>query len=289
MIRISRRFFYLSIMPALLIFLSLVIYPTLKVLSLSFTNFKLTKTTASQFVWFEQYSTMLTEPRFLWALSRSLYFALASVLLCLIIGLAVAILLQRSDLRGMGFFRAVVLVPMLITPLVAGSVFRFMYDYDYGVINYLIGKIGLNKIPFLGDPFWALHAAIMADVWQWTPFAAIVLLAGLESLPADPLEAASLDGAGWWRTLFSIKIPLLRPIIGVVVLMRFMDAFREFDKLYILTSGGSGTSSETLSIYVWRQAFQYFNTGYGAATGVAMLVVVSVVSTLYVRLTKTVD
>ena len=289
MLRISRTFFLLAILPAGLIFLSLLIYPLAQVLHLSLTNFKLTSPAVHEFVWFDQYARILTDPRFISAVWRTFYFSVASVLLTLILGFAIAHLLQTERIRGMGFFRAVILVPMLVTPLVAGSVFRFMYDYDYGIINYFITQIGLNKIPFLSSHAWALNAAIIADVWQWTPFAAIVLLAGLEALPKEPLESAALDGAGWWRTLFSIKIPLLKPVIGVVVLIRFMDAFREFDKLYILTAGGPGTASETLSIYVWRQAFNYFNTSYGAAAGVAMLMVVSLLSMFYVRLTKTIE
>ena len=289
MLRISRTFFLLAILPAGLIFLSLLIYPLAQVLHLSLTNFKLTSPAAQEFVWFDQYARILTDPRFISAVWRTFYFSVASVLLTLVLGFAIAHLLQTERIRGMGFFRAVILVPMLVTPLVAGSVFRFMYDYDYGIINYFITQIGLDKIPFLSSHAWALNAAIVTDVWQWTPFAAIVLLAGLEALPKEPLEAAALDGAGWWRTLFSIKIPLLKPVIGVVVLIRFMDAFREFDKLYILTAGGPGTASETLSIYVWRQAFNYFNTSYGAAAGVAMLMVVSLLSMFYVRLTKTIE
>lgn len=287
MVRLSRTFFYSAIAPAFLILLALVIYPTYKVLTYSLMEYKLTKPNASSFVWFHQYAEAFADERFRWALGRSLYFALLSVLLTLVIGYAIAELLRRDDLKGMCFFRSVILVPMLITPLVVGAVFRYMYDYDYGVVNDIIRRIGLQKIPFLGDPFWALHAAVLADVWQWTPFAAIVLLAGLEAMPREPLEAAALDGAGFWQTLWSIKMPLLRPVIGVTVLLRFMDAFREFDKLYILTAGGPGTSSETLSIYVWRQAFQYFNTGYGAAMGVVMLFVINILSTFYVKLSKT--
>ncbi|MBE3584422.1 MAG: sugar ABC transporter permease [Limnochordaceae bacterium] len=287
LVRLSRTFFYSAIAPAFLILLALVIYPTYKVLTYSLMEYKLTKPNASSFVWFHQYAEAFADERFRWALGRSLYFALLSVLLTLVIGYAIAELLRRDDLKGMCFFRSVILVPMLITPLVVGAVFRYMYDYDYGVVNDIIRRIGLQKIPFLGDPFWALHAAVLADVWQWTPFAAIVLLAGLEAMPREPLEAAALDGAGFWQTLWSIKMPLLRPVIGVTVLLRFMDAFREFDKLYILTAGGPGTSSETLSIYVWRQAFQYFNTGYGAAMGVVMLFVINILSTFYVKLSKT--
>lgn len=281
---ISKKYFILSILPAGIIFLGLVIFPMLHVFYLSLTNFRLIRLGAYEIIWFDHF-IRLTEPRFISAILRTFYFSFASVILTLVLGFAIAHLLSMA-LRGMKFFQAVILAPMLITPLVIGSVFRFMYDYDHGMINYLIARLGFDKIPFLGSAAWALDAALITDVWQWTPFAAIVLLAGLETLPKEPFEAAAIDGASWWRTLFSIKIPLLRPIIGVVVLVRFMDAFREFDKIFILTAGGPGTASETMSIYVWRQAFLHFNTSYAAAAGVVMLLIVSLLSMLFLRLTK---
>jgi len=288
-LRISRKYFVLSILPAFLVFLTLLIYPMVNVFYLSFTDYKMTNPANFNFVWFGQYLKLLTDLRFLTALLRTLYFSSISVIIVLILGFVIAHLLTMKGLRKLGFFKAVILVPMLMTPLVVGAVFRFMYDYDYGIINYLITQIGLNKIPFLSSSAWSLNSAIIADVWQWTPFAAIVLMSGLESLPKGPLEAAAIDGAGWWRTFLSIKVPIMSPIIGIVVLIRFMDAFRDFDKIFILTAGGPGTSSEVLSIYVYRQAFQYFNTSYGAVAGIVMLFVISFLSMIYVRLTKKIE
>lgn len=289
MLRISRKYFILSILPAVIVFLIFLVYPLFKVLYFSFTDIKLTNPAVYHFTWFSQYLKILTDIRFISSAGRTLYFSFIGVFLELVFGFAIALLLTKEGLRKVGFFRAVILVPMLITPLVIGSVFRFMYDYDYGIINYLLMQIGLNKIPFLSSAKWALNSAIIADVWQWTPFAALVLMSGLESLPQDPIEAAAVDGAGWWRTFFSIKLPLLSPVIGIVVLIRFMDALREFDKIFILTSGGPGTSSEVISLYVYRQAFQYFNTSYSAAGGVIMLFAVSILSTVYVRLSKNIN
>ena len=289
MLRISRKYFVLSILPAIVVFLIFLVYPLFRVLYFSFTDIRLTNPTVYHFTGFSQYLRILTDIRFLTALLRTLYFSSISVIIVLILGFVIAHLLTMEGLRKVGFFRAVILVPMLITPLVIGSVFRFMYDYDYGIINYLLMQIGLNKIPFLSSAKWALNSAIIADAWQWTPFAALVLMSGLESLPKEPIEAAAIDGAGWWRTFFSIKLPLLNPIIGIVVLIRFMDAFKEFDKIFIITSGGPGTSSEVISLYVYRQAFQYFNTSYSSAAGIIMLFAVSILSTFYVRLSKKIN
>ena len=285
----SRKFFIITMLPAAIIFLSLMVYPMCQVLYLSTTDYKLTGGDVKNFVGLNQYIKIFTDSRFLSAMGRTFYFAIVSVVLSVLIGFIIAYLIQVKGVRGAGFFRTVILVPMLLTPLVAGSVFRFMFDYDYGIINYIITCLGLGKVSFLSSPVWALNSAIIVDVWQWSPFAAIVFLAGLEGIPQEPLEAAAIDGAGWWTVLFKIKLPPLKSVTGIVVLIRFMDAFREFDKLYILTSGGPGTSSETASIYVWRQAFQYFDTAYGAAAGVVMLLVITLMCTLYSRITKTVE
>lgn len=287
MLRLRWGFFYAAILPAVLVFLALVIYPLAQVVYYSFTNYQLTKPDLTEFVLFKQYGKLFGESRFLMALVRSLYFSVVSVSFTLVLGYTIAALLKRDDLKGISFFRIIILIPMLITPLVAGAAFRYMYDFEYGIINDLLMRIGLGKIPFLSDPFWALHASIFVDIWQWTPFAVIILLAGMEAMPKQPLEAASLDGAGFWRMLFQMHLPMLRPVIGVVVLMRFIDSFREFDKVYIITAGGPGTSSETLSIYIWRQAFQYFNTGYAAAAGVIMLLIINIICVYYVKLSKT--
>jgi len=282
----SRKFLVLAILPAALIFLAFLVYPLMQVLYLSTTNFRLTRPADANFVGAEQFIRVFTDIRFLEALFRTLYFAALSVVLSVVIGFFVAYLLQRDDMKGSGVFRAIILLPMLVTPLVAGSVFRYMLDFENGIINYMITQLGFNRVAFLSSTEWAIHSAVFVDVWQWFPFAAIVFIAGLQGIPKETLEAASLDGAGFWRTLLFIKLPQIRSVTAVIVLIRFMDAFREFDKVYIMTMGGPGSSSETLSIYVWRQAFQYYNTGFSAASGIVMIFVVSILSTLFVKSSK---
>lgn len=282
----SKKFFFITLAPAMLIFLVMMVYPLSQVLYLSLTNYKLTGGGAVRFMGLTQYARLFADERFVSALGRTFYFAFMSVALSVLLGFVVAYLLQAKYARGSGFFRTVILVPMFMTPLVAGAVFRFLFDYDYGAINQMLQSLSLSKIQFLSSPAWALNSAIMVDVWQWFPFAAIVLCAALESIPPDHLEAADIDGAGWWTKLFCMKLPFLRPAFSIVLLVRFMDAFREFDKIYILTSGGPGTASETISVYTWRQAFQYYNTGYAAAAGVIMLLVINLICTLYAKLNR---
>lgn len=270
--------------PALAVLVGLTAFPVIYVINLSLRRYSLTNPAAGQpFVGLENYASFLPDPGFHAALARTIVFTVGSVVLTFVLGLAVALLLHRRDIYGKGLARTVILIPVILTPLVVGATFRFILDYDNGPVNATSALLGLGRIPFLADPVWALASVILVDVWQWTPFAALVLLAGLDSLPKDPFEAAQIDGASRWEQLRHITIPLLRPVIAVVLLLRTMDAFREFDKIFIMTAGGPGTATETLPIFVWRAGFQNFNMGYAAAIGEVMIIIITVVSMLYVK------
>lgn len=282
----SKKFFLFTLAPAMLVFLTMMVYPLSQVIYLSFTNYKLTGSGPRRFIGLTQYIRLFSDERFIGALGRTFYFTIVSVILSVFLGFVVAYLLQAKYAYGSGFLRTVILIPMFMTPLVAGAVFRYLFDYDYGTINQILNSLSIGKVQFLSSPEWALNSAIIVDVWQWFPFAAIVLCAALESIPQEHLEAADIDGAGWWVKLFSMKLPFLKPAFSIVLLIRFMDAFREFDKIYILTSGGPGTASETVSVYTWRQAFQYYNTGYAAAAGVIMLLIINLICTIYSKISR---
>lgn len=282
--RLRKRHYLILLGPTLLILAAMLAFPTAYVLLVSLRDFKLTDPAAGNpFVGFENYKALLSNQAFFSALWKSTVFTVASVALSFVIGLAVALLLNRRDIRGVGLARTTILVPLILTPLVIGATYRFMLERDNGIFNEIIALVGLERIPFLADPTWAMVSVVLADVWQWTPFAALVLLAGLESLPAEPFEAAQVDGASRWAEFRYITLPLLAPVIAVVLLIRTMDAFREFDKIFIMTGGGPGTATETLPIFLYRAGFQDFNMGFSAATGVIMLIIVTLVSSLYVK------
>jgi multiple sugar transport system permease protein len=282
--RLRKRTYLILLGPTLLILLAMLAFPTVYVLNVSFRDFHLTDPTAGNpFVGLENYKTLLSSPEFFAALWKSVLFTVASVGLTFVIGMAIALLLNRSDVWGTGLTRTVILVPLIFTPLVIGATYRFMLERDNGVINEFLDLVGLERIPFLADPVWAMISVILVDVWQWTPFAVLVLLAGLESLPVEPFEAARMDGASRWAEFWYITLPLLAPVIAVVLLIRTMDAFREFDKIFIMTGGGPGTATQTLPIFLYRSGFQDFNMGFSAATGVIMLIIVTVVSSFYVK------
>jgi len=282
--RLSKRHYLIFLGPTLLILLVMLAFPTGYVLIVSLRDFQLTNPTAGNpFVGLENYRTLLSDPAFFAALWKSVLFTVASVALTFVLGMAIALLLNRRDLWGTGLTRTVILVPLILTPLVIGATYRFMLERDNGIINEILAFVGLERIPFLASSAWAMISVILVDAWQWTPFAVLVLLAGLESLPVEPFEAARMDGASRWGEFWYITMPLLAPVIAVVLLIRTMDAFREFDKIFIMTGGGPGTATQTLPIFLYRAGFQDFNMGFSAATGVVMLIIVTLVSSLYVR------
>jgi multiple sugar transport system permease protein len=282
--RLSKRHYLILLGPTLLILFAMLAFPTAYVFSISLRDYKLTDPTAGNpFVGLENYKTLLSDPEFFSALWRSVLFTVGSVALTFVVGMAIALLLNRRDIRGTGLTRTAILVPLILTPLVIGATYRFMLDRDNGIINEFLALVGLQRIPFLADPAWAMTSVILVDVWQWTPFAVLVLLAGLESLPVEPFEAARMDGASRWGEFWYITLPLLAPVIAVVLLIRTMDAFREFDKIFIMTGGGPGIATQTLPIFLYRSGFQDFDMGFSAATGVVMLIIVTVVSSFYVR------
>ncbi len=281
---LTKRHYLIFLGPTLLVLVVMVAFPTAYVLITSFREFNLTDPAAGKpFVGFENYRTLLSDPAFFAALWKSVLFTVASVALTFVLGMAIALLLNRRDLWGTGLTRTVILVPLILTPLVIGATYRFMLERDNGIINEILALVGLERIPFLASSAWAMTSVILVDAWQWTPFAVLVLLAGLESLPVEPFEAARMDGASRWGEFWNITLPLLAPVIAVVLLIRTMDAFREFDKIFIMTGGGPGTATQTLPIFLYRAGFQDFNMGFSAATGVIMLIIVTIVSSFYVR------
>lgn len=282
--RTSRRYTYLSLLPSGVVFLVVLVFPTLYILALMFRRESLTSPATNGFVGLDNFTTLLTESRFWEAAAHSAAFSAVSMAVSIPVGVLIGLLLHRK-LVGIGLFRAILIVPMVIAPLVVGAVFRFMFDSG-GFVEWLLGTVGIDAPAFLSVPNLSLVTVAVVDAWQWTPFVVIIVAAARETLPPEVIEAARLDGANAWQELWYCVLPQIRPLLVLVTLIRFMDSFREFDKIFIMTNGGPGTSSETLPIYLWRYAFQYLDMGYAAAVGFVMLVLISIVSTGVVKAFK---
>jgi multiple sugar transport system permease protein len=230
----------------------------------------------SRFIGVENYAHLLGDPRFWNALGNTAYFAALAVPLELAFGLGFALLLNRR-FPGRGVARALVLVPWAVPNVVAGRFWEWIFNADFGVLNYLLGV----RINWLGDPFWALHAAILADVWKTTPFVVLLLLAGLQVIPEDLYRAARVDGATGWQLFRHVTLPLLRPVILLVLLFRTMDAARVFDLIFVLTGGGPANTSETLVVYTYKLLYRTLQFGLGSALSVITFLFIFAISLAY--------
>jgi len=280
----SRRallFPILLIAPALVVLLSLSIYPLIYSITVSFQT-----DTAAGVVWtLKNFSRLLTDNFFLIAMLHTLVFAIAALALEFSIGLGLALLLN-SQIRARGFFRATLLVPMMLPTVVVGVVWRLMLNPNFGAINGTLKRVGLNTdaLTWTASPRLAFLSVVVVDVWQWTPFVFLVLLAGLQAIPQEPYEAALIDGSNRWQTFRHVTLPLLKPAILIALLLRTMDLLRVFDQIFILTEGGPGFATETISLYIYRTAFRFFDFGYAAAMSFVLLALTNLISTIYIRL-----
>jgi multiple sugar transport system permease protein len=264
--------------PAVVLLALVTAYPLVYVLYLSLFR-RMVIFDISRFIGADNYLYMLHDGRFWNALGNTAYFTLVSVALELIIGVGIALLINRP-FRLKAAARAVILVPWAVPTVVSARMWEWIFNTDSGVMNYLLGA----RINWLGSPFWAIHAAIFADVWKTTPFVVILAYAGLQVIPRELFQAARCDGAGPWQMFRRITLPLLKPVILVVLIFRSLDAFRIFDTVYVLTGGGPANTTETLSIYAYKLLFQTLQFGYGSALAVIVFLCVGLISILYIKM-----
>ncbi len=276
----SRRPHVLFLAPAMAVLAAVTIYPIIYVLWLSLHR-RLLIFNISKFTGLENYGSLLRDERFWNAFYNTAYFTLLSVSLELVLGIAIAVLLDRA-FKGKGTMRSIVLIPWAIPTVVSAKMWEWMYNSDFGILNYLLGA----NINWLGSPIWAINAAVFMDVWKTTPFVALLVMAGLEIIPRDLYNSARVDGASRWYIFTRITLPLLKPVILIVLIFRTLDAFRVFDAIYVLTGGGPANTTETLSIYAYNMLFQTLQFGYGSTISVTVFFCVGIITILYVRLLR---
>jgi multiple sugar transport system permease protein len=212
-------------------------------------------------------------------LANTVLFAVVAVAVQMTIGFALALASSKVS-RGGLVYRAVFVLPILVPGIVIGAIWKLMYNYDFGVINQLIGLVGLAPREWLGQKATALLSVIVVDCWHWTPFCFLLLLAGLESLPRDVYEAARVDGAGPWGELAHVTLPLMLPAIVVTLIFRLVVAFKVFDEVFLLTGGGPGTATEVISFTIYRRFFTEDRVGHGAAISLLTLFVIALLIVL---------
>ena len=269
--------------PAIVALLVLTIYPLVAGLRLSMIDFDLLSThSTGRWNWFANYGDLFTTKEFWSSLRITMVYAVVAVTLELIVGFALAVLLTQQ-LIGRGIVRTAIVSAMVMTPVIVGTAWRLMYNPGWGLLTYLLGKLGIPAHAFLAETRTVLPALIAVDVWEWSPLIMLILMAALQSLPIEPYEAAQVDGASPLQAFRHITLPLLRPAIAIALLMRSMDCLRTFDTIFAMTGGGPGTSSQNLNIYSYYQGLEFYHISSASAVAVLLLIIITIVSNLIVK------
>jgi multiple sugar transport system permease protein len=275
-------FHYWAVLPALVATLAVVVVPLVYSFGLSFWHYVLTDPRNVHFDGLTNYAHALSDPTFRNSLWTTVEYGTCTVSVELVLGMAFALVVNSLTV-GAGLVRTAMLVPVFMTPAVVAFMWRFMLHPDLGIINYFLSQVGLGHPVWLGDPKLALPSLMAVEIWRNTPFMFLVFLAGMQSLPSELFEAAAVDGASFWQRFRRLTLPLLMPLILVAVIIRGMDALREFDTIFIMTGGGPGNSTETIAISTYRYSFRNYDMGLGSAVSYVIFAIVFLFGIYFVR------
>ncbi|MED4602220.1 sugar ABC transporter permease [Paenibacillus validus] len=275
----------LLVAPIFIFLLAVTVFPTVYALFTSTQHYFLSEPYNKHFTGVGNYWFMLNDSRFWGSLSTTFTFMLSSIFIEMILGAALALLMSRKFF-GSGLAKTLFLLPTITTPVVVGLIWVMMFDPQFGIINYTLGQLGFAPQAWLAGEKTAIWAVIAVDVWEWTPFVALVVLAGLQSLPDEPYEAATVDGASSVQKFVHLTLPLIQPYLVIAFVFRFMDLFRWFDTIYVMTKGGPGTATETLNMFGYLTGFNFMNVGYAASLGLTMLFIITTISKFVINLAR---
>lgn len=281
---ISNKFItWIFLLPTILFLMVTAFIPLLYSLWLSFYKYKINMpNTVPVFIGIENYLRMFSDRIFIRSTYNTFIFATVSVLLEIIIGMVLAMLISGESKRER-IMRSLLMVPMIMAPVAAGTMWRMMLDSSTGIVNYFVGLVGLPKIGWLGHPILAFVAIVIVNVWQVVPWTAIVITSGLKSISQDSIHSALVDGASSWHIFKKIVLPFLKPLLIIAFLIRFIDAFKVFDTVYVMTGGGPGMATEMLPNYIFNQGLNYFDAGYSAALAVSFIIFMAFISSIFIN------
>ena len=273
------------VLPTLLVLIALNTFPLIYSVLLSFS--RVDTSTGLQVGEFTlaNWSSLIQADQFWGSLWFTIVFTVLAVVIEYIIGLALALLL-REPLFGGGFFRVLFAIPMMLAPVAIGFMWRMLYDQGNGPINAILSGLGLGSPGWLSDSHLAVLSVVIMDVWEWTPLLFLLLLAGLQSISAEVLEAARIDGASGFAVIMRVIIPMLAPVSVTAVFLRMIDSFQVFGQIFLLTGGGPGTSTTSTTLYAFFQGFQSFDLGYGSAIALTLLILVIIVSSIFLSVSR---
>jgi len=279
------KFIILMLMPATILLVGLTLFPFVVSLILSFTDYSLLRPGQTKFIFLDNYIELMKTDEFWIALRVTVVFTVLAVFIQVVLGVVFATLLHNEN-TNVSLLRTLYLLPLAITPIAATFTFRLMFNPSLGVLNYFMKLLGLEPQAWLASPNTAMISLIIVDTWQWTPFILLICLGGLASLPSEPFEAAKVDGASSWQIFTKITVPMLYPFIGLALLFRSIDAFKTFDIIYVLTSGGPGILTRTLNLYAFKHGIEYLSMGYAGSIAIVMLIITIVVAQIFLRKNK---
>jgi len=277
-VNVNRLTPYAFLAPAAAVMLVALLYPIGYMIYASFLDWNPSQRIGqAEWVGLRNYANLWSDPNFRESFSVTLIFAAIVVSLEMLLGVGLALLLDRK-IRGMSALRTVFILPMMIAPIVVGLMWRYMYHPSVGLFNRTLNDWGLPGIPWLSDPAWALPSVIIADVWQWTPFIFILALAALQSLPQSVMEASRIDGATGWQQIVYIKLPLMMPVLFIAALLRLIDAFKVLEVILVMTNGGPGLSTEIVALRISRTVSEFRELGVAAAMSNYLLLLLLVLT-----------
>lgn len=273
--RLARLTPYFYILPAALVMVAGLAWPIADAVRLSFYDWPLgTDWSTARWVGLEAFGDMLRSPQVWMSMGVTFAFVLIAISCEMVLGIALALFLEKP-IRGMRLFRTVFVLPMMIAPICVGLIWRYLFDANFGPINLWSGALGVAPRAWLAEPGLAFFAIIVTDIWQWTPFVLIMVLAALQGIDGSVIEAARIDGANAWQQIVRVKLPVIKPILIVTLLMRMIDGFRGLEVVYVMTFGGPGQSTELFSLHIYKAAFISQKLGYSAALSILLLCIVA--------------
>ena len=274
------------LMPTLIFLAVTALFPLLYSVYLSFFRLKLNLPNQEPvFVGLANYIKMFSDTMLHTSTINTVLFAFISVALEVVLGLMIAMVIC-SDSIGSRVATSIFMIPMIMAPVAIGTLWRMMMDSSTGVLNYFLSFFGVEKIQWLADPFMAKVSVLLVNVWQLTPWVTVICAAGLKALPQDCIQAALVDGATPRQIFWKIVLPLIKPVLVIVVMMRFTDAFKVFDTIYTMTNGGPGTATEMLPNFIYKQGLKYYDAGYAAALAIVFVLVMAFITLFFLRLRK---
>ncbi|WP_455873688.1 carbohydrate ABC transporter permease [Rhizobium yanglingense] len=284
----ERHLRILMLAPTVLILLGLTIFPSVYMFYAAVHKISPNPDIPWTFVAAGNFLRLFSDTQFHVALRNTAVFTVAAVTAEFLLGLGLALLLDKF-IRKLTFLKTVLMIPMMLPPIAVAITWKLIYEPQFGVLNEIMFRLGLPLQAWAGDANLAMFSIIVADVWQWTPFIFLLMLAGLASLPVEPYEAAALDGASSWQQFRDLTLPFLKPVIAIALLLRVMDALRLFDLVFILTGGGPADRTKVLSLYIYQVAYRFADPGYAAAISLFVLFMTIVLSTWFMKRMRLAD